>query len=722
MLLFPNGIKGLADSKWSGAVGSAFRLVGIDLHSKPGIVKVHQKLTKHSGATVDELCKVKVSVSDGSKLWFSSESGKIWREISGVYTLIHTLVIEAYDLFTAISEDSKVLSGQSISSPKIQMKPDGTKLFVVGINDDFVLEYALSTANDISTATFTDSFATTSEVTETEALFIRKSDGLKMYVASASAIFQYTITAWDTSTAVYDSKTKDVSGETSTVSGLWFSDTGAKMFVMEEDGTIYQYTLATPWDVSTASYDSVSFTKAEGTTANNYALAFNADGTKLYIGNVASDAIFQYTLATAWSLASVTYDGQSLSITDPFSIDFDSTGRNMYIGQINTETVLQYSLGSASEGVIALDAEEHNGYIYWAVENYLIKIALASIGSAWGNNPTMVNRFTNGDDTYHPMAKTNLSLFIGDKLTIAEVDVDHVYTGATNFNINTPERITALCPFDIDLLVGTLNVKMARVLRWDTVSDSWSAEDDIQEKGINSFIKDDNYVYVNAGEFGRLYFYNGEKLEPYQRIPGDWSPTKKAIIHPNAVGFLLGVPIFGLSNSTGDPALEGVYSFGSYSKDYPKILDLSFPISSGEFTGMTIGAIIVDEADVYVAWKSGTGVGIDKLDYTAKYASAYIETVQLIPPRDRSKLKTLNEVLADYASLPANTAIGFSYDKNYTGSYTSMTEKTDTKLAQVRAKESVPEIGALQLRIDFTVSSNNAPEVENFAAYFADEK
>lgn len=722
MLLFPNGIKGLADSKWSGAVGSAFRLVGIDLHSKPGVVKVHQKLTKNSSTTIDELCKAAIPVSDGSRLWFSSESGKIWREIAGVYTLIYTTLLSAYSLFTAILEGSKDISADTASLIKISMRPSGAKMFVLEFGGQEVHEYTLSTALDITTATRVDSFSTSTQTTATKGLFVR-ADGLKMYVIDATDVYQYTLSvAWDVSTSSYDSKTFDVSSQTSVAEEIRFKTDGLKMYVLANE-VVYQYTLSVAWDVSTATYDSVSFTESQGGTFS-FGFTFNADGTRMYITDAGTSNVYQYSLSTAWDLSTVTYDSVAWApVTGgATSIDFDGTGANVYIAQVNEGTVYQYSLADGTEEVKTLDAEEHNDYIYWATEFYLLKVAVADIGSAWGSNAEIVGRFVNGDDTYHPMAKNNLSLFIGDGTDIAEVNYLHTYASTTLFNVNSPERITAITPFDIDILVGTLNVNTARVLRWDTVSESWHAEDDVQEKGINAFIRDDNYVYVNAGEFGRLYFYNGEKLEPYQRIPGEWSPTKKAVIHKNAVGFLLGVPIFGLSNSTGDPALEGIYSFGSYSKDYAKILDLSFPISSGEFTGLTIGSIVVDGADVYVAWKSGTDVGVDKLDYTAKYASAYIETVQIISPRDRSRLKTLNEVLADYVSLPANTGIGFSYDKNYAGSYTAMTEKTDTKLAQVRAKESIPEIGALQLRIDFTVSSNNAPEVENFAANFADEK
>lgn len=75
MNVFPNGIQGLADSKWAGPNGAAHRLVGIDYRSQPGAIKAQQKLTQISPTEgdniVDELCLVSLPLSDGSTLWLS---------------------------------------------------------------------------------------------------------------------------------------------------------------------------------------------------------------------------------------------------------------------------------------------------------------------------------------------------------------------------------------------------------------------------------------------------------------------------------------------------------------------------------------------------------------------------------------------------------------------------------------------------------------------------
>jgi hypothetical protein len=87
---------GLADSRWSGVKDSFYKLIGVDPHSTPGLLKVAQMMTKISGTTVDEFCKERVVSSNGMIYWFSSTSGKIWQQdpsddtIALIYTTVPT--------------------------------------------------------------------------------------------------------------------------------------------------------------------------------------------------------------------------------------------------------------------------------------------------------------------------------------------------------------------------------------------------------------------------------------------------------------------------------------------------------------------------------------------------------------------------------------------------------------------------------------------------------
>lgn len=357
--------------------------------------------------------------------------------------------------------------------------------------------------------------------------------------------------------------------------------------------------------------------------------------------------------------------------------------------------------------------QEQIGKIYYTNENVLFAVPLDKV-TDWANNIETVGTFFNGDDTYHPMQKQNLELFIGDKNVISKVNSDGDFIQLTPFNVSDPERIQVLSGFDTDLLVGTKDINKARVLRWDTFSDSWLAEDDVFETGINAFIKDDNFTYVSAGDFGNIYFYNGEKLTLTKRIPGEWGSTKKAIVNPNATDYYMGIPVFGLSNSTGNPALQGIYGFGAYDEKYVKGLSLDFPVPTKELSGVEIGAILVNGSDMRVSYKTGTVSGaIAKINHSKKYESAYIETMVTVPNEDRNDDNFIEGICADYISLPTNTDIGIAIKTKYDTTYTDLTTITDTKRMSIKTKP-IPKVVNLQIKFSFTTDANNAPEVENF--------
>lgn len=391
---------------------------------------------------------------------------------------------------------------------------------------------------------------------------------------------------------------------------------------------------------------------------------------------------------------------------------------------------LEHTTTPAAGGAGCLGAEEFDGYIYWATESRLHRKTITDLSDWSGGVTEDWATFTNTDSEFHPMVKQNLQLFIGDANYVAKVSGD---TGSHAFKANaldlkSPIRIKTMIDFDIDILIGTFihaNVNFCEVIRWDTEDDSWLSSDSIEENGINAFIRDDNFVYVNAGRLGRIYFYDGEKLVPFKRIPGNvngWSSSETAEIYPQAVSTFLTIPVFGLSSGN-QPADLGVYGFGSYSKDYPKVLSLYFPISNGLLSNIEVGAILAVGTDLLVAWKSGANTGVDVVDTTGKYSSAFIETTVLTGVEERHFLKTVLKIFANYSSLPANTAINFKYKKKHEASFGSaVTVVKDTKLMQVRAEISVGEVAAFEIRVEFTTNSNNGPEVESIGYELNTEK
>lgn len=404
-----------------------------------------------------------------------------------------------------------------------------------------------------------------------------------------------------------------------------------------------------------------------------------------------------------------------LAASNGYTFWFSSTTGKIFARSSGGSWTLAYTTVPAAGGTGCLGAIEYNGYIYWATESRLHRIAIANADDAWASVDLNWATFTKTDDSFHPMAIQDLTLFIGDGNQIASVDEAGAFT-ANVLDLTTGYRIKCLIDYDLDLLIGTYiadTVNSAEIFRWDTVSPSWNTSDKINEAGINAFIRDDNYLYVSAGLAGNLYYYSGNYLLPFKRIPGTYSNTQYGSVHPGSVANFRGVPIFGFSNGSGNPALEGVYSFGSYSRDYPKVLDLSWIISEAVTSGIEIGAIVVAGFDILVAWKNGSAFGVDIIDWANKYNGAYFETRMLVQGA-RDAVKTMAAIMAFYNSLPASTGVTFSYSING-AAYVSMTSVTDSVLAAIRADLSVDGVGSLQFKVAFTCSGNSAPVLEGLA-------
>lgn len=186
-----------------------------------------------------------------------------------------------WDITTISFVASVNISGQEINPYGLLIKPDGTKLYIIGASGDEVNEYSLSTAWDISTLSFTHLFKTTPALNPDAINF--NLDGTKMFIgAGAGNIHVYTLsTGWDVSTASY-STVISFSAQTSSVGDIIFEpDNGEKMFLAGSTGEILEYALSTAFDPSTASYIQ-GFTVNPTYLLGTGGIAFKTDGAAFY--------------------------------------------------------------------------------------------------------------------------------------------------------------------------------------------------------------------------------------------------------------------------------------------------------------------------------------------------------------------------------------------------------------------------------------------------------
>ena len=204
-----------------------------------------------------------------------------------------------------------------------------------------------------------EKFSITTEETAPEAIFF-KSDGTKMYIMGRSGddINEYALsTAWDVTTASFDANDRldgleqNAGGtpegdQESNPYGMYISPNGLQLFIVGHSrDRIIQYTMSTAWDISTATYTRSSTTDGEqtGTTlllkadgsvyTNPVGIHFKSDGTALWVCSYDQDTIQQYTLSDAFDVSTISV-GNSFSLIDFFTVDNLNPGKTVDIGSI----------------------------------------------------------------------------------------------------------------------------------------------------------------------------------------------------------------------------------------------------------------------------------------------------------------------------------------------------------------------------------------------------
>jgi DNA-binding beta-propeller fold protein YncE len=265
-----------------------------------------------------------------------------------------------WNISTASFNQLFSIAAQELSPQNIFFKPDGTKMYVIGYGGRDVNEYNLSTPWSISTATFVRVFSVSSqEYTPTGVFF--KPDGTKMYVTGSSQdrVNEYNLsTAWDISTASFNQLFSIAAQETNP-QGLFFKPDGTKMYVIGVFvDNVNEYNLSTAWDVSTASFNQLFSVAAQETSPTG--IFFKPDGTKMYVIGETGDYVNEYNLGSITALTaqytpSITNAGGQIDST--FWLDINSMTTDEAAGDgevyyaVSTDSRTTWSVIKDADGV-----------------------------------------------------------------------------------------------------------------------------------------------------------------------------------------------------------------------------------------------------------------------------------------------------------------------------------------------------------------------------------
>lgn len=226
---------------------------------------------------------------------------------------------------------------------------DGLNAYSTNQANDTVYWYTLTTAWDLSTISSTGTTANfTSVESSLKSVWISR-DGTKFYICGTAAdkVQEYTLsTPYDISTATASFATAVIGAG---ISDIWFDTVGTRVYWGNADRIGY-LSLSTPYDLSTYSSAQDVSTVDSGFTTNVGGIWLSKDGLKLYIADALRDTIVMYNLSTAWDLTSrsSTADVVSALTTGGSMIArglyFSPDATKMFINNDGTNELQQFSL------------------------------------------------------------------------------------------------------------------------------------------------------------------------------------------------------------------------------------------------------------------------------------------------------------------------------------------------------------------------------------------
>lgn len=266
----------------------------------------------------------------------------------------------AYKALSATYSHRYYIGEQETDAKGMKFSSDGTKLFIVGTNGDEVNEYQLQSPYNLAAKVLLNTLhLEDKEETIEEVSFSH--DGTKMFVMGFEGddVNVYNLaSAYDTKTVTGHIEVA-LDAAAANPTGMTFSSDGMKMFVIgSTNKTIYEYSLGSAYDVTTITTPASATFNVGGDILQPSGLAFNHDGSALYITNSSAKSVHEYQLDTNFTLTGTMAHQGSIIVSGedkrPHDIAFNSDGTQMFVLGFSDDNILVYDIDS---GTVANDID-----------------------------------------------------------------------------------------------------------------------------------------------------------------------------------------------------------------------------------------------------------------------------------------------------------------------------------------------------------------------------
>jgi hypothetical protein len=221
-------------------------------------------------------------------------------------------------------------------------------MFVGDFQNDEIYEYTLSTPWDVTTKSF---IASASFSGSSERSIYLKPDGTRLYsnnvITTTSSLYEYTLsTPWDVTTLTF-SQSKDLSQYGSSERGLFIKPDGTKLYTVSLfPSRINEYNLSTPYSIST-----LSFNQSASLSTNPFDVGFSSNGEKIYILNT-NDTISKGYLSTPYDISTIGVIETSNTL-NPYStaplglfLKPEIDPSSIFVADVVNDSIIEYNVKS----------------------------------------------------------------------------------------------------------------------------------------------------------------------------------------------------------------------------------------------------------------------------------------------------------------------------------------------------------------------------------------
>ena len=288
--------------------------------------------------------------------------------VTGEYYGVEKTIEKEFEVFGKQSGKSGCGSGSNpfnISDRDGQMtsitfNDDGSKMYLVGLGNDKVYEYKLCKNYHLGSISYITSFSVADKEIQPHGIAFNDV-GTKMFIVgqAGGGLDEYALaTAWDISSAVWTTNGCTNGNENQKYSAVDFNADGTGARILDKNSNkVREFVLSTAYDISTcgnhdSDNDSTDLNGLSGVSeAKAQGMAFNDDGTKMYIVGEQHDKVYQITLLAGYDVSSNTGTAASFDISDqekvPTGLEFSSDGKTMFVVGKNGDEINIYSLATA---------------------------------------------------------------------------------------------------------------------------------------------------------------------------------------------------------------------------------------------------------------------------------------------------------------------------------------------------------------------------------------